>query len=163
MTASLSMTKYTIHILIDRSCIGAGVQPEVAERRLPWRVLLRRQQCGGLLVLAGEVPLLLRFFPPACPQEIARTFCRPAEPPWRWPRACAATRPDPRRIAMADTYSLAEIAARTAMLDVACSGSERRGRYRLDSLIRHYGAPASGRVLVLELIADCPQRDAMRR
>lgn len=61
---------------------------------------------------------------------------------------------------MPDVYTLGEIAARTAMLTVACSRCKRRGRYRLDKLIARYGADASGRIMVPELTADCPQREA---
>jgi hypothetical protein len=35
-----------------------------------------------------------------------------------------------------------------------------RGRYRLDALIARHGAEAGARVIVPELTADCPQRDA---
>jgi hypothetical protein len=51
-----------------------------------------------------------------------------------------------------------EIAARTSMLQVACSRCERRGRYRRDNLIAPHGADAGVRVIVPELTADCPQR-----
>jgi len=52
------------------------------------------------------------------------------------------------------------IAARTSMLSVACSRCERRGRYRLDTLIARHGADAPVRVIVPELTADCPHRDS---
>jgi len=53
---------------------------------------------------------------------------------------------------------LGEIATRASMLQVACSRCERRGRYRLDTLIARHGADAGARVIVPELTADCPQR-----
>jgi len=62
---------------------------------------------------------------------------------------------------MSDVHTLGEIAARTAMLEVACSRCERRGRYRLDTLIARHGADAPVRVIVPELTADCPQRDSV--
>ena len=47
---------------------------------------------------------------------------------------------------MSDLRPLGEIAARTAMLEVACSRCERRGRYRLDRLIARHGAEAGARL-----------------
>ena len=61
---------------------------------------------------------------------------------------------------MSDVHTLAEIAALTSMLTVACSRCERRGRYRLDALIARHGADAPVRVIVPELTADCPQRES---
>jgi len=61
---------------------------------------------------------------------------------------------------VSDVHTLGEIAARTSMLSVACSRCERRGRYRLDTLIARHGADAPVRVIVPELTADCPQRDS---
>jgi hypothetical protein len=61
---------------------------------------------------------------------------------------------------MTDVRTLGEVAARTSMLQVPCSRCERRGRYRLDTLIARHGAGAGVRVIVPELTADCPQRDA---
>jgi len=60
-----------------------------------------------------------------------------------------------------DLRTLGEIAARTSMLEVACSRCERRGRYRLDKLIARHGADAAVRVIVPELTADCPQWDSV--
>jgi hypothetical protein len=60
-----------------------------------------------------------------------------------------------------DARTLGEIAARAAMLNVACTRCERRGRYRLDTLISRYGADAGVRVIVPELTADCPQRESV--
>jgi hypothetical protein len=45
---------------------------------------------------------------------------------------------------MTDVLTLAEIAPRMAMLIVACTHCERRGRYRLDTLIARHGAEAGG-------------------
>jgi hypothetical protein len=61
-----------------------------------------------------------------------------------------------------DLRTLAEIAAPTSMLTVACSRCERRSRYRLDTLIARHGADAGVRVIVPELTADCPRRAAPR-
>lgn len=61
---------------------------------------------------------------------------------------------------MTDVLALGEIAARTSMLEIACSRCERRGRYRLDTLIARHGAGAGVRVIVPELTADCPQRES---
>jgi hypothetical protein len=60
---------------------------------------------------------------------------------------------------MSEVHTLAEIAARTTMLTVACSRRERRGRYRLDNLIARHGDDAGVRIIVPELTADCPQRE----
>ena len=54
-------------------------------------------------------------------------------------------------------HSFAEIAAKTAVLDVACARCPRRGRYRLDRLIEQFGADAGVRTFVPYLIADCPR------
>jgi len=56
---------------------------------------------------------------------------------------------------MTDLRPLGAIATRTSMLQVACSRCERRGRYRLDTLIARHGADAGVRVIVPELVADC--------
>ena len=61
---------------------------------------------------------------------------------------------------MTDVRTLGEIAARTPMLTVACSRCERRGRYRLATLIARHGADAGARVIVAEITADCPQRNS---
>ena len=59
-----------------------------------------------------------------------------------------------------DVRPLREISGRTPMLAVACSRCERRGRYRLDTLIAGHGADSGARVIVPEITADCPQRDS---
>lgn len=46
------------------------------------------------------------------------------------------------------------------MLEVGCSRCERRGRYRLDTLIARHGTEAGVRIIVPELTADCPKRDS---
>ena len=61
---------------------------------------------------------------------------------------------------MTDLRSLSEIATRTSMLAVVCSRCERRGRYRLDTLIARHGADPGARVIVPEITADCPQRES---
>jgi hypothetical protein len=61
---------------------------------------------------------------------------------------------------MSDVVTLGEIAAHASMLDVACSRCERRGRYRLDTLIARHGANAGVRVIVPEVTADCPHRES---
>jgi hypothetical protein len=58
---------------------------------------------------------------------------------------------------MGDLITLGEIAARTSVLEVACSRCERRGRYRLDKLIARYG-DGEAREMIPELTADCPKR-----
>ena len=61
---------------------------------------------------------------------------------------------------MTGVRNLGENAARTSMLTVVCSRFERRGRYRPDTLIARHGADAGARIILPELIADCPQRDS---
>ena len=67
----------------------------------------------------------------------------------------------PRRSAkppqVSDDRTRGEIAARTGMLTVACSRCERRGRYRLDTLITRHGADAGMHVIVPGLVAACPR------
>jgi hypothetical protein len=46
---------------------------------------------------------------------------------------------------LVDLRTLGEIATRTSMLQVASSRCERRGRYRLDTLIARHGADAGVR------------------
>jgi len=58
---------------------------------------------------------------------------------------------------MTDLRTLSEIATRAAMLTVACSRCDRRGRYRLDTLIGRHGADAGARIIAPEITADCPQ------
>ena len=58
-------------------------------------------------------------------------------------------------VRMTDFCTLGEIASRASMLQIVCSRCERRGRYRLDTLIARHGADAGVRVIVPELIADC--------
>jgi hypothetical protein len=52
--------------------------------------------------------------------------------------------------------TLADIAAKTDRLVVACSRCERRCRYSLARLIAKYGPDKSGVELLRELSADCP-------
>jgi len=58
-------------------------------------------------------------------------------------------------VRMTDLRTLGEIASRTSMLQVACSRCDRRGRYRLDTLIARHGADAGVRVILPALVADC--------
>ena len=59
---------------------------------------------------------------------------------------------------MTGSITLADVAARTDVLVVACTRCERAGKYRLDTLIinhgRRFGIPA----LLRTLSADCPKR-----
>jgi hypothetical protein len=56
--------------------------------------------------------------------------------------------------------TLADIAARTDRLVVACSRCDRRGRYSLTELIAKYGRDKSGIELLREFSADCPHRES---
>jgi hypothetical protein len=63
---------------------------------------------------------------------------------------------------MADgSISLAEVAAHTGGLAVACSRCDRAGRYRLDTLIARHG-PDFGIPELLRLLSDdCPKRKSI--
>ena len=54
--------------------------------------------------------------------------------------------------------TLADIAARTDVLAVACSRCDRAGQYKLASLIERYGADSSVPMLLQALSADCAKR-----
>lgn len=59
---------------------------------------------------------------------------------------------------MASGYiTLAEIAARTDALEIACTRCPRRGRYRMSTLIERYG-PDGGGDWLARISADCPRR-----
>jgi hypothetical protein len=60
------------------------------------------------------------------------------------------------------TISLAEIAARISMLEVACNRCDRRGRLSIRRLLEEYG-DIPGPELLERLSADCPRRQAMQR
>jgi hypothetical protein len=52
-------------------------------------------------------------------------------------------------------YLLDEIAARTAMLDVACNCCSRRGRLSMARLLAEHGEATPGTVVLAQLIATC--------
>ena len=54
------------------------------------------------------------------------------------------------------SVTLGDLAARIAMLDVACSRCERRGRLQMDLLVAQYG-DAELPELRLILAGDCPR------
>lgn len=57
------------------------------------------------------------------------------------------------------SVTLADVAARTTHIEVACTRCERRGRYRLIKLIATYGEDFRMTDLGMQL-ADCPKRKA---
>jgi hypothetical protein len=59
------------------------------------------------------------------------------------------------------SISLAEVAAHTEVLAIACSRCDRAGRYRLDRLIARHG-PDFGIPELLRLLSDdCPKRKSI--
>ncbi len=56
--------------------------------------------------------------------------------------------------------TLAEIAARLPMLEVRCMKCDRRGRYRMATLIERYGADFAGPDLRDRLSVDCEKHGA---
>ena len=58
------------------------------------------------------------------------------------------------------SLSLAEIAERLTVLEVRCTKCDRRGRYRMATLIERYGADFAGPDLREKLSVDCPKHDA---
>ncbi len=58
------------------------------------------------------------------------------------------------------SLSLAQIAARLPTLEVRCSKCDRRGRYRIATLIERYGADFAGPDLRDRLSADCAKHGA---
>jgi hypothetical protein len=55
---------------------------------------------------------------------------------------------------------LGQVAARLAMLEVACNRCDRRGRLRTDRLLAEHGAGLSMPKLRLIIAADCPRMQA---
>jgi hypothetical protein len=55
------------------------------------------------------------------------------------------------------TVTLGEFARHLAILDVACSKCERRGRYKVAELMKRHGADAKLPDLCDILAADCPR------
>jgi hypothetical protein len=60
------------------------------------------------------------------------------------------------------TISLAEIAERISMLEIACNRCPRYGRLSIRRLLDEYGDIPGPEVLE-RLSADCPRRQAMQR
>ncbi len=58
------------------------------------------------------------------------------------------------------SHTLAEIALRLPMLAVRCTKCDRRGRYRMASLVERYGADFAGPNLREKLSADCEKHAA---
>ncbi|MDP9648713.1 hypothetical protein J2793_004179 [Paraburkholderia caledonica] len=54
---------------------------------------------------------------------------------------------------------LSDVAARATHIELACTRCERRGRYRLEGLIRQFG-PDLGIPDLAEQIAPCPNRNS---
>lgn len=54
---------------------------------------------------------------------------------------------------------LSDVAARATHIELACTRCDRRGRYRLDGLIRQFG-PDLGIPDLAREIAPCPNRDS---
>jgi hypothetical protein len=59
---------------------------------------------------------------------------------------------------MTGALSLADVAARTDVLAVACSRCTRSGRYCLDTLIKQYNRRLGVPELLAKLSADCPKQ-----
>jgi hypothetical protein len=59
---------------------------------------------------------------------------------------------------MTGALTLADVAARTPTLVVACTRCDRAGRYSLDTLIKRYNRRLGVPELLAKLSADCPQR-----
>jgi hypothetical protein len=55
-------------------------------------------------------------------------------------------------------YTLADVAVRASMLDVACSRCDRRGRLNVHRLIEQHGATAKLPDLKDVLAGNCPKR-----
>lgn len=62
---------------------------------------------------------------------------------------------------MTGSITLADVAARTDGLVVACTRCERAGRYSLDTLIRRHGPAFGVPALLRHLSADCPKRQSI--
>lgn len=75
---------------------------------------------------------------------------------WFW----SASR-DPAEIIPSGSITLAEIAAKTATLSVACTRCDRAGLYRLNALIMRHGRTFGVPELLNVLSADCPKRQSV--
>ena len=64
---------------------------------------------------------------------------------------------------MNGAYTLADVAARASMLDVACRGCDRRGRLNVARLIEAHGQDAPLPDLKAALAGNCPKRQRQRR
>jgi hypothetical protein len=60
-----------------------------------------------------------------------------------------------------DVLSLADLAARTDTLQIACTECDRVGRYPLDTLIQRYGSGVRIPDLLRVLSAGCPMRESV--
>ncbi len=58
------------------------------------------------------------------------------------------------------SLTLSQIADRLPTLDVRCTKCDRRGRYRITTLIERYGADFAGPDLRDKLSVDCERHDA---
>ena len=58
------------------------------------------------------------------------------------------------------SLSLAQIAELMTIINVRCTKCDRRGRYRITTLIERYGADFAGPDLREKLSADCEKHDA---
>ena len=58
------------------------------------------------------------------------------------------------------SLTLARIAELLPVIEVRCSKCDRRGRYRMSTLIEQYGADFAGPDLRDKLSADCAKHDA---
>ena len=58
------------------------------------------------------------------------------------------------------SFSLAEISERLTVLEVRCTKCDRRGRYKMATLIERYGADFAGPDLRDRLSADCEKHGA---
>jgi hypothetical protein len=61
----------------------------------------------------------------------------------------------------AGAITLADVAARTDVLVVACTRCKRAGQYSLDTLIRRHGPLFGVPALLRHLSADCPRRQSV--
>lgn len=64
---------------------------------------------------------------------------------------------------MSGSILLSDVAARTAVLVVACDRCDRAGRYPLETLIERHGARYSVPHLLRHLSANCPKRQSVSK
>lgn len=62
---------------------------------------------------------------------------------------------------MKGVVTLGDLRGRHSALSVACGKCERQGRYRLDNLIRQYGASCTLPDLAGHLSKDCPSKGSL--